>query len=165
MVNIVSSAITNNPPSDFIANSLSLRNKLHTLRSDNDTNEDLMDIFHETPERKANHCNRTILPRRNYCIITEHAGLVASRQEPEGKQNKANGTGDNADVGDIVESNAEVMQPAYRQRGRIDDISAQIPQNGTNRRYALDVCIRAETNVKDKEGHTTPYGFSIPSLK
>lgn len=143
MVNIVSSAITNAPPPKAIANMLDRRNKLHHL--DEYTDENLMPIFYKNPDGKTNTVNRTTLPCRNFCIITEHAGLWA--KQPVGGDSK------------------EEMLGAHAQKGGIDDVSSNTPESGTTRRYALDVSIRAEINPKDPEGRTIGYGFSIPSLE
>ena len=54
---------------------------------------------------------------------------------------------------------------AHKQTGGIDDPSASAPHSGTRRKYALDVCIRAEVDPKSPEGRTLAYGFSIPFLE
>ncbi|EJD06423.1 uncharacterized protein FOMMEDRAFT_131380 [Fomitiporia mediterranea MF3/22] len=170
MVNIISSAITNAPPPKAIANMLNKRNKLHHL--DEHTDENLMALFYQNPDGKSNAVNRTTLPARNYCIITEHAGLVFANKrkredtsgvasEVQGKENEGKygkgGTRDGSDSMDMV--------VAHRQTGGVDHPSASAPQSGTKRKYALDVCIRAEINPKSAEGRTLAYGFSIPSLE
>ncbi|TDL25496.1 hypothetical protein BD410DRAFT_886816 [Rickenella mellea] len=144
MVNIVSSAITNAPPPTTIANILNKRNKLHHL--DRHTDENLMDLFFQNPDGKPNTVNRTTLPSRNYCIITEHAGLTAN-------DGPANGL-ENGDMG-----------IAKQVKGGVDHPSALAPQNGTTRQYSLDISIRAEINPKDPDGKTTAYGFTIPALE
>lgn len=175
MVNIVSSAITNAPPPNAIANMLDKRNKLHHL--DSSTDENLMTLFYQNPDGKANRVNRTTLPARNYCIITEHAGLVgvlasvkargnanANGSVPEGekdgnknKEGEGEGEGKAEGEGDL--------DIAHKQTGGIDHPSASAPQSGTKRKYALDICIRAEIDPKSPEGKTLAYGFSIPFLE
>ncbi|KAH8109595.1 hypothetical protein DFH11DRAFT_1627141 [Phellopilus nigrolimitatus] len=171
MVNIVSSAITNAPPPAAVANMLNKRNKLHHL--DEDTDENLMPIFYQNPDGKINTVNRTTLPSRNYCIITEHAGLtgvgtganghadVAIDEHKEGVPSaslvEAKQGREGANTGDMI--------VAREQCGSVDHPSAAAPQNGTTRRYALDISIRAEIDPKDPEGRTTAYGFSIPFLE
>ncbi|EKG13474.1 Alkaline phosphatase D-related protein [Macrophomina phaseolina MS6] len=81
MVNIVSSAITNKPPPQPVANLLARRNKIHHL--DHHTDETLLELFDKDPGFNAagkddngvgnktgdkNHCT---MPSRNYAIITE----------------------------------------------------------------------------------------------
>lgn len=81
MVNIVSSAITNKPPPQPVANLLARRNKIHHL--DHETDETLLELFDKDPGFNAegkddkgvgnksgdkNHCT---MPSRNFAIITE----------------------------------------------------------------------------------------------
>ncbi|KKY26872.1 putative transcription factor btf3 [Diplodia seriata] len=81
MINIVSSAITNKPPPQPVANLLARRNKIHHL--DHETDETLLELFDKDPGFNAqgkddkgvgnksgdkNHCT---MPSRNYAIITE----------------------------------------------------------------------------------------------
>lgn len=76
MVNIISSAITNAPPPAAVANMMHRRNKIHILGTH--TQENLMALFRETPDGKKRAKN-TVMPARNYVIITEHAGLAKNR--------------------------------------------------------------------------------------
>lgn len=87
MVNIISSAITNKPPPQAVANLLASRNKIHHL--DHDTDETLLEIFDHDPgqskitaeQRKATNQdpaskktsagNHATMPSRNYAIIEE----------------------------------------------------------------------------------------------
>lgn len=158
MVNIVSSAITNTPPPNAIANLLDKRNKLHHL--DADTDENLMTLFYQNPDGKANRVNRTTLPSRNYCIITEHAGIGA-RVSAEGERS---GIDAQRESGEVGEKEGDMIV-AHRQTGGIDHPSAAAPRDGTTRKFALDICIRAEIDPKSAEGETLGYGFSIPSLE
>lgn len=80
MVNVVSSAITNAPPPQAVANMMHRRNKIHVLGTH--THEDLMAIFRETPDGKKRAKN-TVMPARNYVIITEHAGLATNQHHQE----------------------------------------------------------------------------------
>ncbi|EOD44912.1 putative transcription factor btf3 protein [Neofusicoccum parvum UCRNP2] len=81
MINIVSSAITNKPPPQPVANLLARRNKIHHL--DHDTDETLLELFNKDPGFNAegkdvnnvgnksgdkNHCT---MPSRNFAIISE----------------------------------------------------------------------------------------------
>lgn len=98
--NIVSSAITNKPPPQAVANLLARRNKIHHL--DHDTDETLLEIFDRDPqlqsngatpnvatngstnghssdsssekvEKKTSDGNHACMPSRNYAIICESA--------------------------------------------------------------------------------------------
>lgn len=76
MVNIISSAITNAPPPTTVSNMMHRRNKIHILGTH--THENLMALFRETPDGKKRAKN-TVMPARNYVIITEHTGLTKNR--------------------------------------------------------------------------------------
>lgn len=92
--NIVSSAITNKPPPQAVANLLARRNKIHHL--DHDTDETLLEIFDRDPgppgshggygappngnslgdahgkvDKKTSDANHATMPSRNYAIICE----------------------------------------------------------------------------------------------
>jgi hypothetical protein len=100
MPNIISSAITNKPPPQAVANLLARRNKIHHL--DHDTDETLLEIFDKDPghamigksatngttatngtsngngtangvkvEKKTSDSNHATMPSRNYAIIAE----------------------------------------------------------------------------------------------
>lgn len=100
--NIISSAITNKPPPQAVANLLAKRNKIHHL--DHDTDETLLEIFDRDPgldskgnkidtnganpersltngnsnvdgkiEKKTSDANHATMPSRNYAIICESA--------------------------------------------------------------------------------------------
>lgn len=90
MPNIISSAITNKPPPQAVANLLARRNKIHHL--DHDTDETLLELFDRDPgrgtgekvngagagapngpkvERKTADGNHATMPSRNYAIIAE----------------------------------------------------------------------------------------------
>ncbi|KAB5551369.1 hypothetical protein GE09DRAFT_1174310 [Coniochaeta sp. 2T2.1] len=73
MVNVVSSAITNKPPPQAIANLLARRNKIHHLN--HETDETLLKLFNKDPGDKpktANH-NKVTMPSRNFAVITENS--------------------------------------------------------------------------------------------
>jgi hypothetical protein len=100
--NIISSAITNKPPPQAVANLLARRNKIHHL--DHDTDETLLEIFDRDPgldakknkinsngpnadsmpsgnadgidgkiDKKTSDANHATMPSRNYAIICESA--------------------------------------------------------------------------------------------
>ncbi|KAF2143717.1 uncharacterized protein K452DRAFT_357346 [Aplosporella prunicola CBS 121167] len=80
MVNVVSSAITNKPPPQAVANLLARRNKIHHL--DHETDETLLELFDRDPGhfpgekrpdvgKKTADGNHATMPSRNYAIITE----------------------------------------------------------------------------------------------
>ena len=108
--NIISSAITNKPPPQAVANLLARRNKIHHL--DHDTDETLLEIFDRDPqpqngvagqnvtsngdtsvqangmvngtkiEKKTSDANHACMPSRNYAIICESDKPAASTLSP-----------------------------------------------------------------------------------
>lgn len=135
-----------------------------------------MALFYQNPDGKSNSVNRTTLPSRNYCIITEHAGLVGSGSSDRKRASEeASNLGGEARGGEGKTENEKRdgrdeheegdMVVAHNQTGGVDHPSAAAPQSGTTRKYALDISIRAEIDPKSPEGKTTAYGFSIPFLE
>lgn len=68
MLNVVSSAITNTPPPDKLADFLNKRNKIHHF--DRQTDEDMVRIFDVDVDGSPRN-NKCLLPRRNWCSISE----------------------------------------------------------------------------------------------
>ncbi|KXS99587.1 hypothetical protein AC578_2202 [Pseudocercospora eumusae] len=69
MPNVISSAIVNTPPPTMMADVLNKRNKIHHL--DEETDENMIPMFsHDVDGSKRN--NNHLLPRRNFCIISEY---------------------------------------------------------------------------------------------
>lgn len=66
MVNVVSSAIVNTPPSDLLADVLNKRNKVHHF--DKHTDESMVPLFHHGVDGKSRN-NKHLLPHRNWCAI------------------------------------------------------------------------------------------------
>ncbi len=64
MPNIISSAIANTPPSDFMADVLNKRNKVHHF--DKETDEDMIQLFAHGVDGKPRK-NKRLLPHRNWC--------------------------------------------------------------------------------------------------
>ena len=69
MPNVISSAITNTPPPDMMADIINQRNKIHHL--DSETEEDMIPMFLEDVDG-APRKNTHLLPRRNWCAIREY---------------------------------------------------------------------------------------------
>ncbi|PSN61804.1 hypothetical protein BS50DRAFT_592740 [Corynespora cassiicola Philippines] len=121
MPNVISSAITNKPPPQAVANLLAKRNKIHHL--DHDTDETLLEIFDRDPghsertngvangvangaangngdgkpDSKTSDSNHATMPSRNYAIIAEsnpHPTATSSAPHPSaGGAPTANGNG------------------------------------------------------------------------
>ncbi|KAH0597617.1 hypothetical protein MHUMG1_04996 [Metarhizium humberi] len=66
MINVVSSAIANTPPSDILADVLNKRNKVHHF--DKQTDESMVPLFHHGVDGKPRN-NKHLLPHRNWCSI------------------------------------------------------------------------------------------------
>ncbi|EUC33798.1 hypothetical protein COCCADRAFT_95080 [Bipolaris zeicola 26-R-13] len=109
MPNIISSAITNKPPPQAVANLLAKRNKIHHL--DKETDETLLEIFDRDPalpdgvvangtngtngttdsngtkpESKTSDSNHATMPSRNYAIICESSIPPAATLSAPGPQ-------------------------------------------------------------------------------
>ena len=68
MINLVSSAIANAPPSDLLADVLNKRNKVHHF--DKRTDESMVPLFHHGVDGKSRN-NKRLLPHRNWCSIQQ----------------------------------------------------------------------------------------------
>lgn len=66
MPNVISSAITNTPPPDLLADVLNKRNKVHHF--DKETDENMIPVFAHGVDGK-NRNNKCLLPHRNWCSI------------------------------------------------------------------------------------------------
>lgn len=115
MPNIVSSAITNKPPPQAVANLLARRNKVHHL--DHDTDETMLEIFDHDPgmrngkpngttngsgngngngnglQKKTADANHATMPSRNYAIIAESHSPADILNPTNGVTTHANGDG------------------------------------------------------------------------
>ncbi|KAK8191643.1 hypothetical protein HDK77DRAFT_453382 [Phyllosticta capitalensis] len=103
MVNIVSSAITNKPPPQPVANLLARRNKIHHL--DSSTDETLLELFDRQPGftpdgkdeqnvgRKSGEKNFCTMPSRNYAIIAESHDASSTSEPPSTANGSATSAG------------------------------------------------------------------------
>ncbi|KAK3725150.1 hypothetical protein LTR37_000661 [Vermiconidia calcicola] len=168
--NIVSSAITNKPPPQPVANLLARRNKVHHL--DHETDETLLEFFNKQPgagepgvKPKGAPNNHATMPSRNYAIICE------SHSHTDGHVNgMANGAvtdGVNGHTSDAFEMPKNPRQPLHKgeENAGTEHPAAQgLRRTGLAGPDGLDVTIRVEKNPSDREGHTEGYGLSIPAL-
>ncbi|KAF2717758.1 hypothetical protein K431DRAFT_232388 [Polychaeton citri CBS 116435] len=164
MPNIISSAITNKPPPQPVANLLAKRNKIHHL--DHETDETLLELFDKDPadaagvsglKPKSATNNHATMPSRNYAIISEsHAYESASM---------TNGTTNGEHTPFKAPSNPrEPLHKGEEGAGVAHPAAQGITRTGLAGSDGLDVTIRVEINQSDRGGHTQGYGFSIPAL-
>lgn len=87
MVNVVSSAIANGPPSDMLADMLNKRNKIHHF--DKDTDESMMPLFQHGVDGRLRK-NKHLLPHRNWCSIrTWTPGMTPPPTPPPSARNRS----------------------------------------------------------------------------
>ena len=158
MVNVVSSAIVNKPPPQAVANLLARRNKIHHLN--HDTDETMLDLFDRDPgpaEKTANH-NHCTMPSRNYAMLTENSPNSAARIV-NGETARANGA---SQVFAGRDGHSQLHQgeveAGTKHRSATD-------MHGRANDGSLDIRINVEIDQHDAEGHTQPYGLSVPLLQ
>jgi len=182
--NIVSSAITNKPPPQAVANLLARRNKIHHL--DHETDETLLELFDRDPgmgeegvNAKSEEKNHATMPSRNYAIICEshsHAGGGQAANGVSTTNGVTNGVNGHAMNGDVVNGGDHAAftppknprQPislGEQDAGTTHPAADGLRRTGLAGPNGLDVTIRVEKNPSDREGHTQGYGFSIPALE
>lgn len=159
MANIISSAITNKPPPQAVANLLARRNFIHHL--DRSTDETLMNIFDKDPgalqlTKDSNECT---MPSRNYAIITENHPSAST----------ANGSANGHIAGDESDAPTHHAKDGHSplHRGEEGAGTKHPTASGVSRGPlvgGLDVAYRVEMDQHDREGKTEGYGFSIPML-
>lgn len=192
MPNVISSAITNKPPPQAVANLLAKRNKIHHL--DHDTDETLLEIFDRDPGRgdKANgttngnangavngdikkktaDANHATMPSRNYAIICESNPTptpISSAPQPSAAAAPEAG----ADAAPSPTSTPPATKSNTRKPIHVGEQSAGtghpaasgLTATGLCGTYGLDVTLRVEISPSDAEGHTDGYGFSVPALE
>jgi hypothetical protein len=187
--NIISSAITNKPPPQAVANLLASRNKIHHL--DHDTDETLLEIFDRDPglnskgekiarngtnglengttyvpdgkvEKKTSDKNHATMPSRNYAIICE------STLPPSSTLTAPSLNGDAAST--ISSPPGKKDNPRHpmhigeQSAGTQHPAAQGVQSTGLCGPFGLDVSLRVEISNSDREGRTDGYGFSIPAL-
>lgn len=188
MVNVVSSAITNKPPPNAIANLLSSRNKIHHLNPD--TDETLLSLFDKDPgkAKKTSNSNHVTMPSRNYAILTENSpnnppvangtatatnGDVLAATNGNGAATNGNGAATNGDApGAAPEENTNKFDGkdghSFLHAGELDagtkHKAAADETHGRGSDGSLDCRIFVEIDQHDPEGRTLPYGLTIPAL-
>ena len=175
MVNVVSSAITNKPPPNAIANLLASRNKIHHLNAD--TDETLMNLFDKDPgdSKRTRDSNHVTMPSRNYAIITENS----PNNPPTAATANGNGTATTTAVENGTNGTTDPESaPDKRFDGKDGHSYLHWGEDGAGTKHraaaekthgrgsdgSLDCCIRVEVDQHSREGHTEPYGLTIPVL-
>ena len=167
MPNIVSSAITNKPPPQAVANLLAKRNKIHHL--DHETHETLLELFDAQPgvgeegfKPKCAPNNHATMPSRNYAIITESHPHSASATGSNGAT--ANGDGTHPSFS-LPDNPRHPIHQGEENAGTKHAAAEGITRTGLLDIHGLDVSIRVEKDPSDTEAHMQGYGFSIPALR
>ena len=174
MVNIISSAITNKPPPQAVANLLARRNKIHHL--DRRTDETLFNLFDRDPgnSKRTAPANKCTLPSRNYALITEAralpaaAGAAGGTMLPNGDATAPGGASASAANGNFESATAP---PNGKRKDGHGPLHAGEDSAGTKHMVAsglhsgvlpggLDVTFRIEIDQHDREAKTEGYGFS-----
>ncbi|KAI9653064.1 MAG: hypothetical protein M1821_007715 [Bathelium mastoideum] len=177
MPNLVSSAITNKPPPQAVANLLARRNKVHHL--DDSTDETLMYFFDRDPgdgeagvARKTADANHCTMPSRNYAIIDESHRFDAGAEEAEeedgvGMDGMANGaTVDGVNGNGTKSTNPRTaLHTGEEHSGTQHPAASGLKRTRLGGRYGLDVTIRVEVKSNDPSGRTEGYGMTIPGLE
>ena len=181
MVNVISSAITNKPPPQAVANLLARRNKIHHL--DRRTDETLFYLFDPNPGtiKRTADSNHATMPSRNYALITEARALPSAGHNGaavlpngdvpsggDGAAGQVNGTAD-----------ATPAAPATTKNGKRKDghQALHAGEEGAGSKHmvasglhsgvlpgGLDVSFRVEIDQHDREGKTEGYGLSSEFL-
>ena len=185
MVNVISSAITNKPPPQAVANLLARRNKIH--RFDHHTHETLFYLFDRDPgpSKRTGDANHATMPSRNYALLTEAralAGPNGAAAVPNGTTTAtANGTGGEvngekgADPAMTTAPRAPTAPNGARRTDGHQALHAGEDGAGTKHMVAsglhsgalpggLDVSYRVEIDQHDREGKTEGYGLSSKSF-
>ncbi|KAH8204789.1 hypothetical protein TruAng_000978 [Truncatella angustata] len=169
MVNVVSSAIVNKPPPAAIANLLAKRNKIHHLNAD--TDETLMTLFDKDPgdSNKTLNSNHVTMPSRNYAILTENSPnnhFTSTNGNAGGVANGSEGTrvGEDVEASQFKGKDGHSFLHSGELNAGTKHKASSISTHGKNNDGSLDCCIRVEIDQHNREGHTEPYGLTIPVL-
>jgi hypothetical protein len=142
------------------------RNKLHHF--DENTDENLMDIFHENPDGKVNMMNHTTMPARNFCIITEHAGLAADKSTEKKlssssaehlllPEDERRGESSDYNAGDLAHGDAAVAVEATKVNAKAEENGST---NGKGDTEALKPACAQKGSVDDPSAQAPHTGTS-----
>lgn len=177
MPNIISSAITNKPPPQAVANLLARRNKIHHL--DHDTDETLLEMFDKNPgegqegvKPKTAANNHATMPSRNYAIISEshsyldqtNGGINGASQRNGNSNNGISDTGNNTNF-EIPKNSRNPLHKGEVGCGTQHPAAQGITRTKLAGKFGLDVTIKVEIQPGVREGYTEGYGISVPALE
>ncbi|KAK4636312.1 hypothetical protein CLAFUW4_01712 [Fulvia fulva] len=179
MPNIVSSAITNKPPPQAVANLLARRNKIHHL--DHETDETLLEMFDKNPgeglegvKPKTASNNHATMPSRNYAIIAESHFHTGNQTNGDPAANGISGINGavNGEVSAVPDNTnfttpknpREPLHKGEEKAGTQHPAAGGVQKTGLAGLYGLDVSIKVEIQSGRPEGDTEGYGISIPAL-
>lgn len=158
MLNIVSSAITNTPPPDKMADFLNKRNKIHHFGKH--TDEDMVRIFRCDVDGSPRN-NRCLLPRRNWCSIAEIT--PSFEPQPNGLTEETltySGTGQGRRAGPrFLISNPSAMS---RQSLQSEDAKEPMYSDAAG---GLSIVLHMEKDQKNADSVTMPYEVLVPLLE
>ncbi|KAI9782922.1 MAG: hypothetical protein M1839_004397 [Geoglossum umbratile] len=171
MANVISSAITNKPPPQAVANMVARRNRIHHLGKT--TDETLLDLFNKNPgdsikTAKYNHCT---MPSRNFAIISEssrsstptHLANGSSSAAPTTPPTNNNNNKKRKDGHSPLHAGEENAGTTHPAASGVDNsgLFAELGPGG-----GLDVVYRVEIDARrDRDGRTEGYAFTVPLLQ
>lgn len=165
MLNIISSAITNTPPPDKMADFLNKRNKVHHF--DHSTDEDMVRIFKCDVDGSARN-NRCLLPRRNWCSIsqiTPSFNAVPSGNVNENELSEDNltfsGNGTGRQAGPRFSRFKESAAPSNKQ-SKVNASSDQKEPAYSDAAGGLSIVLHMEKDQKNVDSATRPYEVLVP---
>lgn len=157
MLNIISSAITNTPPPDKMADFLNKRNKIHHF--DKETDEDMVRIFTCDVDGTSRN-NRCLLPRRNWCSISEITGTQNGAPAEVLTEDVLTfaGTGEGRPAGPRFNSREDSLSSKASQRNGHD----QKEPVYSDQAGGLSIVLHMEKDQKNADGITMPYEVLVP---
>lgn len=173
MLNVVSSAITNTPPGSTLADFLNKRNKIHHM--DPSTDEDMIKIFKADTDGSSRN-NQTLLPRRNWCSISE-IGNRLPQYTPNTNLPSNNNVGKDKYVNSGFNQPQQLGIAGFGGANSCTDpskVEGPIPPETTNNdqqytKYpdkpgALSIVLHMEKSPSNPSGETKPYELVAPLL-
>jgi len=166
MVNVISSAITNEPPPRPVADYLAWRNVVHHLNPQ--TEEAMLGLFNKDPgdSKKTAGYNNVTMPSRNFAAITENSPNHDAPAAPTA----ALPGGSKAEWGDgpTASQLATKDGTSFMHAGEVaagTEHKAASDKHGNGNDGGLDICFFVEIDHRDRQGRTERYGLTVPALE